>query len=218
MFSASELLAKSSKNKPYDVVVSLGNMCQVAHQIEINSMRSAAYPFDWVITPFPSLYFFIANEGRFFLEPDRLVFCEDQPDGTGKEIKSFIKDLNYHMEFFHDFELSPDFMKDYPAIKEKYNRRIERFFELLRSKKRVLFVRRNLNYKEAVLLDKLLKKKYPQLRYTILALGDTQDMKSNWKLKRVKNFYLRELEPWSWVGDPWAWNEILQQFSLKEIK
>lgn len=205
-----EAFAKQ-ESKPYEVVVSLGNMCQVAHQLDVNLLRNVAYPFDWVIIPFPSLYFFIANEGQHFLQPDRLVFFDNHPDALG-EVKSFVKEMNYQIEFLHDFALSPDFMKDYNEIKEKYDRRVLRFFELLKSTKKILFVRRGITYKEAVSLDKLLRKKYPHLDYTILALDNTEEIKKEWGLKRVKNYYLRELEPWSWVGDPWAWNEILQRF------
>lgn len=214
-----QVFAKQSKNKPYDAVVSLGNMCQVAHQLDINNKRGPAYPLDWVIVPFPSLCFFIANEGQLFLQPDQLVLCENQVDGQGNgNVQTFIKDLYYQIEFVHDFEYTHDFLKDYATIKEKYDRRVERFFELLNSKKKVLLVRRGINYQQAVLLDELLKQKYPKLNYTILALDNTEEIKQNWGLKRVKNYHLRELTPWNWVGDPWAWQEILSQFPIKKVK
>jgi hypothetical protein len=192
-------------------------MCQVAFQLAAHNRRSAAFPFDWVITSFDSIYAFLANEGAFFLDSDKVVFIDNRPipqleDGPPV---FFVTETVYHFQFLHDFELSPNFMKDYGTIKEKYDRRIKRLLDVLHSNKKVLFIRRGITYQQAILLDDLLHTRYPQLNYTILALDSTEEIKYNWNLERVKNFYLRECIPMRWDGDPEAWLEILNCFPIK---
>lgn len=198
----------------YHHVISLGDMCQVAKQLSLHHCRKEAFPFDWIMCPFDGLYRFIANQAEHFLDRDTLIFVDDRPDYIGGK-RSFIEDTVYRMQFLHDFEKPPYFLRNYDKIKAKYDRRVDRFFKVLNSDKNVLFIRRGITYEETVLLDDLIHARYPQLNYTILALNSKLENYENWGLKRVINLYLKEKKPWHWTGDKEAWTEILNQFEIE---
>ncbi len=207
-------LYAQAEERPYDLVIGLGDMCQVAFQLSTHNQTFATFPFDWVLTPFESLYSFLASEGAFFLDIDKLIFVTGKPSYLNATM-TYIEDTVYHIQFLHDFALSPDFLKNYYGIKAKYDRRLKRLLNELHSTKKILFIRRGISYQQAILLDNLLHNLYPQLTYTIVALDSTEEIKQDWKLGRVKNLYLRELSPWQWYGDTQAWLEILSQFPIK---
>lgn len=201
-------IAPAEKDAEYDEAVSLGSMCQVAHQLQANGIRHHAYPFDWIITPADGLIRFITHKGEGFLELENLAFGELWAN------TNFIVTIDtvYGFKILHDFYVP--FEESYAPVKEKYDRRKERFFKLLKSNKKVLFIRTYLSREQAELLDHALRKFYPKLSYTILALNETEE---NWGLERVKNFQLHQI-PNVWSGDPARWKEILSQFKVKQAK
>lgn len=214
LFSSSYVYPQVSIKK-YDEAVSLGTGCQAAFQLRINGKRNVAYPFDWVITPFHGLVSFITNEGEDYFHQDHLSVIEILPASEHTPSMLHVVDLRYDIHSIHDF-LGPD-MSNYESVKEKYDRRVQRFFKLLKSNKKVLFIRVQLFRDEAEQLDQLLQALYPQLKYTILAVCDDPSAQSDWGLKRVRNFYMQQV-PGNWLGDSERWKEILSQFSIKSSK
>jgi hypothetical protein len=199
--------------RKYDEAVSLGSICQPAWHLKANGVRKGAYPFDRVITPFHALIPFIAQRGAGFLEKDHLKILEVlYGEHTSYE---HVVDLAYDIHFIHDFH-HPD-MCNYDNVKAKYERRVQRFFELLESDKKILFVRVQMNRHEAQILDDLLHSQYPHLEYTLVAISDDPDALTDWGLERVRNFYMQQI-PGDWRGDSQRWTEILSQFSVKSAK
>jgi hypothetical protein len=200
----SAIIETESNNQPYDVAVSLGDLCQVAWQLSHHNLRGAAFPFDWLITPFESLYSFLMIEGANFIARENLVVVYGEIP--------HIEDSFYRIKFLHDFSMSPVVLENYDDIKKKYDRRIKRFFELLHSNKKVLFIRRGITYEQACRLENFFNTYYPNLNYTILAVGSTEEMNHDWKLEKVRNFYLGEF---GWQGHPDAWIKILNHFPIR---
>lgn len=198
-----------AKAKSYDQAVSLGYGCQVAIRLEHNGFRTLAYPFDWVHTPVDSLLKFIANKGANFLDADKIASTGAYP---GDPSRLQVIDLVYGITSYHDFLTTPYF-GNYLEVKAKYDRRVQRFFELLESNQKILFVRQKATRAEIEYLDEVLRSSYPRLSYTILALHDTEEYCYNWGLERVRNFYIRDI-PSDWQGDGARWTEILSQFSI----
>ena len=91
------ILETNNDKRPYDIVISLGDMCQVAWQLSHHNLRGPAFPFDWVITPFDSLYLFLMHEGFGFLDRDNLVVVHDEIP--------HIEDSLYRIKLLHDFEM-----------------------------------------------------------------------------------------------------------------
>ncbi len=195
--------------KQYDEAVSLGTACQSAWQLEANGMRKLAYPFDWLITPFDSLVSFITCRGVNFLDKDKLAVVEVLP---GNPSMLHIVDLLYNIHSIHDF-YGPD-MSNYDAVKAKYDRRIKRFFNLLDSNKKILFVRVQISRSEAEEIDRLFQTFYPKLRYTLVAVSEDPNAQFDWGLERVKNFYMQQI-PGDWAGNHEKWETILSQFPVK---
>lgn len=197
--------------EPYDDVVSLGSACQPAWYFKGYGMRRSAYPFDWLVTPFEGLISFIINKGDHFLEKENLRTLEVL---GGDPPILHVVDVKYDIHIVHDFYFD---MQNYDKIKTNYKRRIERFFKLLESNKRVLFVRVQMNRSEAQVLDALFQRLYPKLDYTIVAVSDEPDAEHDWGFERIKNYYMKQT-PGEWMGDGDKWREILYQFTIKEKK
>lgn len=215
LFLSTPCFGEPLAENTYALVIGLGDLCQVPHQLSVHKLRTAAFPFDWAITSFESLYQFIANEGVCFLDSDKIVFV-NHPSDYHANATSYIEDTVYHIQLIHDFELNENYMQDYEKIKSKYDRRVKRLIDALHSDKKILFVRRSMNFEQAVLLDELLHTNYPQLNYTLVALNNSEESLHDWGLQRVRNFRLRDLIPYEWWGHNGDWAAALSQFRLKD--
>lgn len=212
-------------SQQFDYAVSLGSYCMVAIQLSNCKARDHAYPLDWINSPFEGLIKFIAHQGYDFLRKEYLLF---KIEGHEK----VVYDLNYEaMRFPHDFDFTFTDMaaseafcgtytqvniSNYGDILTKYQRRIARFFDLLRSNKTILFVRYDISYEQVILLDRLLHSQYPQLKYMILALGPSEEIKPPWGLERVRNYYMPFSQDYG--GMTPLWQHIFSQFSLPYVK
>lgn len=200
--------------RKYDEAVSLGTACQGAWHLKDNGMRKWAYPLDWLITPFHGLVAFIQNRGEGFLEQDKLQLLEVLPSAGTSPSMLHVVDLTYDFHSIHDFFSD---MSNYDQIKAKYAQRIQRFFELLESDKKVLLVRVQISRDEAIHLDAMLQNLYPHLDYTLLAVSDRPEAQVDWGLERIRNFYMHQ-EPGDWKGDCERWKDILSLFPVKGTK
>lgn len=204
------IYAGADGNK-YDEVVSLGYGCQVAWQLETHGYRKTAYPFDWFHTSFDSLIRFMQNKGDLFFAWDKISVLGPYP---GDSTRLHIVDLLYGIHSYHDFIAMPA-MGNHLEVKAKYDRRIKRFFELLHSDKKVLFVREGFSRAQVEQLDDFIHTLYPHLFYTILAVSDNEEFHQDWGVKRIRNFYLQQ-KAWDWKGDFARWKEILSHFHVKQ--
>ncbi len=210
-------------SQQFDYAISLGSYCMVASQISKYHARDRSYPLDWTHTPFTALIKFLTEEGHNFLIKEHLLF--DIYDG-----KKVVYDLYYDkMCFPHDFNY--DFIipvnipctytqvniKNYEDVLTRYQRRITRFFEVLNSDKTILFVRYELSYEQAILLDSVLRSKYPRLKYMILALGLTEEMKTPWGLERVRNHYMPHSLDFDDNNITAVWQQVFSQFQLPKV-
>lgn len=198
-----------AEEKIYEEVVSLGSSCQVAWQLEAHCVRKAAYPFDWLITHSKALNAFLCRKGKGFLNWDKITVIRAYP---GDPAHLEVVDQMYGLVSLHDFLANPP-MENYYEVKAKYDRRLARFFELLNSNKTVLFVRQGSSCAEIKELDSLLHTLYPNLSYTILAVHNFEEYKTDWGLERVKNYFLTQI-PGDWAGDFDKWGEILGRFII----
>ena len=199
-----------AEEEPYDEAVSLGYGCQVAWQLKANGIRSLSYPFDWFHTPFNGLVGFITLKGSNFLDVNQISIVGPYAGDPGC---LQVVDLCYGITSYHDFSANPPFA-NYWHIKLKYDRRIKRFFDLLKSNKRILFIRQGDSRHQIECLDALLQQIYPRLNYSILAVNDSEEYKDKWGSERIKNFHIKQI-PWVWQGDYQSWKEVLGHFSIK---
>lgn len=115
----------------YDNYISLGYFCEIAQDLEKMGLRNTSSPFDWGISFFPNVIDAIANRFEGFLDYDNLSQNELN--------RAHYHEDRYHFYFFHDFNKYKKLDKQYPEVKEKYWRRINRFLNLI--EKPTLFIR-----------------------------------------------------------------------------
>lgn len=205
--------------QPQDcVVISLGYRCQAAQQMIINGLRTAAYPFDWLITSFDSMYDLLSNDFRDFLEQENLIFLAPPYEDDYGQFKvakySYVFDKKNKVIFRHDFPLNQNFLGEYEKVKQKYERRIQRFYETIRSGKFIYFIRRVMSRDQAKLLTELIDSKFPSLKYELVVIDHNEEVKKNWNLPHVKNFYLGFTKPYQRDGDNEGWKKIFQDLGL----
>ena len=112
--------------------VSLGASCEVAHVLRDTKARSAAYPFDWLLTLNPEGFVsLLQNNFESFLKQDCL-----------KQIPTGFTNTLYDIEFRHDlYGMDTSFEEYLPTIQEKHQRRISRFRNLNDFSGKVFFLR-----------------------------------------------------------------------------
>jgi hypothetical protein len=146
------------------MIISIGSDCHIAMFLKNNNLKSYSFPFDWIVT-YNGVSKCIENDFNNF-------------------IPKLLNRINeYDMFFYHDFDRS----NVYDHI-DKYNRRIERFKNILETTtEEITFCRKghcthhhdehNGTYKnitndieDIYNLDDILKKKYPKLNYKIILI------------------------------------------------
>ncbi len=193
--------------QPYDALINLGGDCQLAYQMKEHGLREYALPFDWLITPFDSLYKILENRFDGFLDIDNFELVD-----TGTE--EYIRDKKYDTRWIHGFKVEENFLKDYDAIAQKGIRRIERFLRLLIESENPLFIRKRITQEQSRALADLLIVLRGNNNFTLLALDGNETAKEDWHIDNVVNFHLRQPDPYTWKGDPEAWREIFVAMQL----
>ena len=156
-------------------IIPLGSTCSVAYQLRKLGLRNYAFPFDWVrINNLSTVTDLIENNFLSFLDLQNYEFLEiSDKFEVNKKMKSYIYQ-NQFCRFYHEFDRYID-SSNFTEFKEKYHRRINRFFEIIKDSKKILFIREeigNLSSNKIKKFSKLINELNPYL---------------NWKLKIIVN-------------------------------
>jgi|GEM_PF-2512604 len=197
------------KSIPHDAIINLGGDCQVAYQLAMNGLRKYALPFDALITPYESLRGLLRHEFEGFMIAENFELQEDEKGNK------YILDKRYGARLIHDFRRDEKFLEDYEKVSSKYRRRIERLFHLIRTADHPLFVRKRITKEQATELKHLLSVMRNGKPFLLVVLDDGEEIASDWHIEAVRNFYLKQPEPYSWKGDSEAWNLIFVQLGLE---
>lgn len=185
------------------VVISIGQACNPAVALRALDLRKEAYPFDWTVSPFQSLYSAFQDDFHHYIEPDSLTLRK--PDHYGV--------LNYYgIHLVHDFPaatpndalaeaigeghitggaLRDNWRSFIPMVHEKYQRRIGRLRRLFLSGERIYLIRLgDMTKQQAVQLRDLLLSQYPASDFVIVVINQTAEMKHDWQLPRIINKYV----------------------------
>ena len=118
--------------KKYKYIVSLGSFCSPAMEFERFNRRQFSLPFDWLITPQLSTVVKLINNGfEDFLNEEYMFQFKEYPQ--------YYKNKKSGIDFYHDFSPFKTFDSQIDNVTKKYNRRIERFYEVI--KQPTLFLR-----------------------------------------------------------------------------
>jgi hypothetical protein len=204
-------VATAQTNNP--IIISLGYRCQPAMQLRFHHLRFEAFPFDWLITPFESLYALLKNDFTDFLMPENLELRTNffyQDDGGLYTHKDYahVWDKKYNVLIRHDFPLDETWPTYISPVQEKYARRIARFYQTIFSGNHIYFVRQNISQQETIMLANLLKKKFPALPFTLLAIDCTQEIQNDWHIPGVVTMYMPIPQPYNRDGNPALWTQL----------
>ncbi len=218
IISEDEKKEKRSVNvgiEKYDVLcVSLGFNCTVALNFNQNQIRLLAFPFDWIMTSFTGLCELIENNFIDFLNPMYL--------------RQGVFNTKYNIGMPHDFptkdrgdgvhEIVHNFLDFLPDVNEKYQRRIERFYNVCNLANKVYFFRIKANWKfdkdpqnltSVIKLRNILIKKFPYDNWELIVISSSdKEYKNDWKVPKVKNFYISD------DGSEKEWKEIFKKLNL----
>ena len=123
--------------KKYDVIFSLGSACLCSQALRKLHLQFCSYPLDWVTgDDFPNRVDLLTTGFRDFFNREDLVFYPDWKEPK----KDVYKNKRTQIIFPHDFPQDIPFEISYPAVKEKYGRRISRLTGHIEKGKSVLIV------------------------------------------------------------------------------
>jgi hypothetical protein len=193
------------QNKP--IFIPIGGCCDCASYLKKSGVRFLSYPFDWMCIGYDSLLNIIDMDFKNFLNEEFL--CGE---------KYYVKNLLYNIIFQHEFpvetigkekKLSSSWIKLLPEVKDKYKRRISRFYKALSSGRKVFFVRslvfgqgEKISETQLSLLENFIIKfeslvnyKFPNLDFTLCIAIVANSVKSSYELvdnsyKNTRIFYL----------------------------
>lgn len=105
----------------YKHYISLGYFCSVALELERAGLRSASYPIDWLVTPdMEQVMRMITGSFEGFLDADALE--------QNESFKNKYVNKSTGFTFVHDFDGEKPLSEQIGAVREKFNRRIDRFY------------------------------------------------------------------------------------------
>ena len=207
-------------------VVPIGVHCSAAAALRRLNIREMAFPFDWMVSGFINLYNCFNEDFKHFLEKNSL-----RPRYDNQAIVDY-----YGFEFPHDFPttqnliskenagdgqvaqslIHPNF-KDYAdAVKSKYDRRIERLYQILNSSEKVFFIRHfGMDRNQAISFRDLILKKFPKLDFLLVVVNPVQMQEVNWNLNKIRNYYLDDRQAWN---NPAEWERIYKDLGLTPNK
>ncbi|MBQ8783670.1 MAG: hypothetical protein IJZ57_07870 [Clostridia bacterium] len=111
--------------KKFKHIVSLGYFCSPALEFKRINRRGCSLPFDWLITPNFEKVIELIDSGFYdFLNFEFLFQLKFHPD--------YYRNIKWNIDFYHDFSAYKPLENQLDDIKSKYNRRIARFFELIK--------------------------------------------------------------------------------------
>lgn len=105
--------------------ISLGYYCGPAASMEVHGLRTTSGPFDWYVSDYQGVIKTIEERFEHFLEFDNLVHYDER--------KHYFYDVKYGFLFNHEIGIGDKEDLRYQTIKEKYNKRIYRFLDMLKT-------------------------------------------------------------------------------------
>lgn len=176
--------------------ISLGANCAAGLHLVRHQLLTRYYPFDWIETPFDGLCYLLKTGFKDFLDknaltPQHSITTWVEPD-LDRAIPSYprqrVRNQTSGCEFVHDFIDAA--LSNYPAVAEKYARRIERFYRTIAQAKHVYFFRTEISRAQAKILRNLLREVFPNLSFTLVVPTHKRHLTKPWHLASVRPFYL----------------------------
>lgn len=192
--------------KPY-IVMSLGHLCFPALHMRDFHLSEYSFPFDWLRTPFDALYILLFYDFKDFLTKEHIYV-----GNVAFENQLLIIENVYGTLHVHDFTNEKTIDEQYEEVKQKFDRRIARFYRALHSGKFVYFVRTDITIEQQKMLTHLINIKFPKLKYALVAINRIEDYHQyDIPIPNVFNFYIPHLDKYP---EHIEWGSIFKTLNL----
>lgn len=128
----------------YDFVCSVGHYCATAKYLQRHCFRRMSGPLDWVgrgVNGFETHMKLVCTDFKGFLQKKSLIAQRNRRcPGIDDLTHDYYLDNGTGMYVFHDFPSGVPLDESYPEVRRKYDRRIARFYETVKSSGRTLLV------------------------------------------------------------------------------
>jgi len=197
----------------YDAIFSLGDLCLTSLQLKDNNLRTFSGILDWISSPsLKNVNVLLQNRFADFLNLKnlRIIKYISQWD-------LLVWDEVYNIGFNHDFKTDKNTLTHlggYAEVKEKYDRRIQRFLEKLSTSQRILFIRTETSFEEVAELEAILSGMIAN-DFRILVINHTDVdhlVEKSWSLQRVCAIELPNHDKWN--ANNHYWKMILADITL----
>lgn len=131
--------------KPYDMVMSLGENCLTAISLRELKLCKQSLPFDWSAGVIPEQAGIAGFLGKInlictffnnaFEEKDYREYNYAQP-GEHR----FVRNLRTGLQYIHDFPWEKSIHEYFPEYRNKYERRVKRFYNFIKESNSIIFV------------------------------------------------------------------------------
>lgn len=188
------------------IFVSLGSHCGPAGILRELGLRKCAFPFDWIVTSNTDVLIeLLNNDFQGLLETKNLKRDVLNP--------GLILNILYDIHFLHEWHLRDlnftieNCTDNIQIMKEKYERRIDRFRKLKNYQGRVVFIRDTSNVEtgtteeEAICLRDALDKFFPDLDFSLVVINQKEESVNLSSIDQDRIFELA-IDKSSYKSDP----------------
>lgn len=131
-----------SKNKilqdEYDFIFGIGAACSCSSTLRECGLQFESYPLDWLYGgDLKTRTELLLNHFKNFINKEDLTKIGERENSLPCDIYA---NTQNKIVFNHDFALHQDIDDTYPAVKEKYDRRIKRLYDRIQKAQKILIV------------------------------------------------------------------------------
>ena len=130
----------------YDFIVSIGADCACTRYLRKNNLQKESYPFDWLTNAASSegslggRFDLILNEFKDFMNLEDLKSLPKDSEMFNNKNFDYYENTKNGLYYFHEFPRGVEPQEIWPEVRDKYKRRIKRFYQMIQENDKVLFV------------------------------------------------------------------------------
>ncbi|MEW9110885.1 MAG: DUF1796 family putative cysteine peptidase [Cytobacillus gottheilii] len=197
----------------YDATFSLGHLCLASMQLRKFQLRPFSGVLDWVGSPnLGNINHLISDDFHDFLNFQHL-----KPIKYLSTTDLYVWDSYYDIGFNHDFKTDLNSLQQlggYDLVKEKYDRRIARFNNKLKTSKRILFIRTEGKREEIEALQQILAQKCSG-DFELLVVNHKPVQTMSEQFWNIPNVTVAEMpNDKIWDGNDTHWAELFEGVTL----
>ncbi len=123
--------------RKYDLIFSIGEACSCTQSLRGAGLQFISYPLDWLFgSNFQKRIDMLVADFDRFIDKKDLAYTYSERSITCDAYYNSFNDLTFN----HDFPAGVSLEKSYPAVFDKYNRRIKRLLEQIKLSNSILIV------------------------------------------------------------------------------